>query len=131
MVDLSDDEAATRADGASLAHRLGALLRRRRTELGMNQSDLALATGVGRRFIIDLEAGKPSCHIGKALLVAETLGIRVVDLLEAREKTVLQLPATGIATGPPSVGAQKLETFLKPIDLSDLDLPDDLEEPGP
>lgn len=63
------------------ASRFGAVLRQRRVALGMLQADLALATGVGRRFIIDLEAGKPTCQLGKALVVAAALGIRVVDLI--------------------------------------------------
>jgi DNA-binding XRE family transcriptional regulator len=42
----------------------------------MRQDQLALATGVGRRFLIDLEAGKPSCQLGRSLLVAEALGLR-------------------------------------------------------
>jgi len=47
----------------------------------MRQDQLALATGVGRRFLIELEAGKPSCQIGRSLLVAEALGLRPADLL--------------------------------------------------
>jgi DNA-binding XRE family transcriptional regulator len=45
----------------------------------MNQSDLALATGARRQFIIELEAGKATAHLGRALLVAETLGLRLFD----------------------------------------------------
>ncbi len=63
------------------AARFGELVRARRKALNMNQDDVALATGVGRRFIIDLESGKPSCQIGKALLVAEAVGLRIFDLL--------------------------------------------------
>jgi y4mF family transcriptional regulator len=64
-----------------LAARLGELIRARRKALNMNQDDVALATGVGRRFIIDLESGKPSCQIGKALLVADAVGLRLFDML--------------------------------------------------
>ena len=46
----------------------------------MRQDQLALATGVGRRFLIELEAGKPTCQLGRSLLVAEALGLRVADL---------------------------------------------------
>lgn len=38
---------------------LGATLRAARKHLQLTQSDLALAAGVGMRFIVDLEAGKP------------------------------------------------------------------------
>jgi len=50
----------------------------------MRQDQLALATGVGRRFLIDLEAGKASCQLGRSLLVADALGIRVTDILTSR-----------------------------------------------
>ena len=55
----------------------GSLIRSRRKALKMRQDQLALATGVGRRFLIDLEAGKPSCQLGRSLLVAEALGLRL------------------------------------------------------
>ena len=35
----------------------------------------SLTAGTGLRFIIDLEKGKPTCEIGKALTVLQTLGI--------------------------------------------------------
>ena len=66
---------------ATVAAAFGATVRERRTASGMTQDELALATGVGRRFIIDLEAGKPSCYLGRSLLVAESLGLRHADLL--------------------------------------------------
>jgi hypothetical protein len=49
----------------------------------MRQAQLALATGVSRGFVIDLEAGKPSCQLGRSLLVAEGLGLRPADVLAA------------------------------------------------
>jgi len=62
----------------------------------MRQDQLALATGVGRRFLIDLEAGKPSCQLGRSLLVADALGVRVTDILTSRGASlctnVQQLP---------------------------------------
>lgn len=125
MPKASENEEITRADGQAFARRFGALLRQRRGALGMNQSDLALATGVGRRFIIDLEAGKPSCHIGKALLVAEALGIRVVDLMATRDTRSGSAAGTDLdllVTEPPDIAS---------LSVDDLpDLPDDIEEPS-
>jgi HTH-type transcriptional regulator/antitoxin HipB len=54
----------------------GARLREKRKALGVTQKDLAMASGTGLRFIIDLEKGKPSCQIGKALAVAQALGLK-------------------------------------------------------
>jgi DNA-binding XRE family transcriptional regulator len=68
-------------DGEQHAARFGALVRERREVLKMTQDDLALTTGVGRRFIIELEAGKPTCHLGKALVVAAAVGLRPIDLM--------------------------------------------------
>jgi HTH-type transcriptional regulator / antitoxin HipB len=75
----SDTDAAARTQ----AKHFGALVRERREALKMRQDDLALATGVGRRFILELEAGKPSCQLGRALLVAAAVGLRPFDLMQA------------------------------------------------
>jgi predicted transcriptional regulator len=45
--------------------------------LGVTQKDLALTSGTGLRFVIDLEKGKETCQIGKVLTVLQTLGIRI------------------------------------------------------
>ena len=54
---------------------LGQLIRITRKGLGVTQEQLAMTAGTGLRFIIDLEKGKPTCHLGKALSVMSTLGI--------------------------------------------------------
>jgi hypothetical protein len=51
---------------------------------------LALTSGTGLRFIIDLEKGKETCEIGKALTILQTLGIKLTFT-------------------PPSAGAKKEE----------------------
>jgi y4mF family transcriptional regulator len=56
----------------------GELVKQRRKKLGMNQADVALVSGTGVRFISDLENGKPSCELGKALKVLGNLGIEPV-----------------------------------------------------
>jgi transcriptional regulator with XRE-family HTH domain len=68
------------------------LVRERREALKMRQDDLALATGVGRRFILELEAGKPSCQLGRALLVAAAVGLRPFDLMSANGDDNALLP---------------------------------------
>ncbi len=71
---------------ASSAARFGRMVRERREALGLRQDQIALATDVGRRFIVDLEAGKATCQLGKALLVAEAVGLRIFDLLAASDR---------------------------------------------
>ena len=56
---------------------VGALIRQTRKNLGVTQKDLALTSGTGLRFVIDLEKGKETCEIGKALTVLQTLGIKL------------------------------------------------------
>ena len=59
------------------AAQIGKLIRDTRKKLGVTQKDLALTSGTGMRFIIDLEKGKETCEIGKALAILNTLGIKV------------------------------------------------------
>ena len=60
---------------------IGSLVRDTRKVLGVTQKDLALTSGTGLRFIIELEHGKPTCQIGKVLTVLQTLGIRLEFVL--------------------------------------------------
>lgn len=57
--------------------KLGEKLKQVRKEQGLTQENLAAMCGVGVRFIRELEQGKESCHLGKALLVARMLGLKV------------------------------------------------------
>lgn len=56
---------------------IGETVRETRKKLGVTQRELALTSGTGLRFIIDLEKGKSTCQIGKALSVLQTLGIKL------------------------------------------------------
>ena len=53
---------------------LGDALRLARKQLGLTQPQLALAAGVGVRFIVDLEAGKPTVRLEHVLRVIDALG---------------------------------------------------------
>lgn len=57
---------------------IGRLIREKRKQLGLNQSELALSAGTATRFISDLENGKPSCQLEKTLSVLKTLGLKIV-----------------------------------------------------
>lgn len=54
---------------------IGRVIRDTRRALGITQSDLALSVGVGVRFIVDVENGKPTAQIGKIMQVLAALGI--------------------------------------------------------
>jgi HTH-type transcriptional regulator/antitoxin HipB len=53
---------------------LGEELRSARKQLALTQPQLALAAGVGVRFIVDLEAGKPTLRLELVLRVIDALG---------------------------------------------------------
>ena len=54
---------------------LGEIVRQARKALRLTQPQLALAAGVGVRFIVDLEAGKPTVRLENILRVLQALGI--------------------------------------------------------
>lgn len=59
------------------AETLGRAIRQQRRRLKVTQRDLAMASGTGVRFIVDLEKGKPTCHLGKALEIVRALGLNL------------------------------------------------------
>ena len=70
------------------AEDFGQLIRRRRRALGMTQLDLALTIDAGERFIVELERGKPSCQLGKALKAAAAVGVLLGDLTEVERSDI-------------------------------------------
>lgn len=56
---------------------LGLLIRQERKSQKLTQEQLAGLTGVGVRFVRELEAGKESCQVGRALQVVASLGLTV------------------------------------------------------
>lgn len=64
---------------------IGTLVRIARKEQNLRQDELAGVSGVGLRFIVDLEAGKPTAQIGKVLQVLQTLGCSI-DILAPGER---------------------------------------------
>lgn len=64
----------------SNASAFGQMVARARKALGITQRELALAINAGERFIVDLEAGKPTAQLGKALAAARAAGVRLEDV---------------------------------------------------
>jgi len=62
------------SDRFSTPAQIGRIVRDARKTAGLRQDELAGAAGVGVRFIVDLEAGKPTAQLGKALQVLAALG---------------------------------------------------------
>lgn len=59
------------------AEELGATVRSTRKRLNVTQKELAMTSGTGLRFLIDLEKGKPTCQVAKVLQVLNALGLCV------------------------------------------------------
>ncbi len=59
------------------AKAFGELIRTTRKKAQLTQAQLAAGCGTGERFIRELEKGKPSCQLEKALFVAQMLGIKI------------------------------------------------------
>ena len=62
---------------------LGALVAKVRKAQGISQLELSQAADVGRRFVVELENGKETVHVGKMLKVLDILGIDF-KLLDAK-----------------------------------------------
>ncbi|HWI71646.1 MAG TPA: type II toxin-antitoxin system Y4mF family antitoxin [Baekduia sp.] len=56
---------------------LGAAVRQARKARGLRLEDLALAAGVGTRFLSELERGKPTVRLDAVLRVLGALGLRL------------------------------------------------------
>ncbi|MGA9521508.1 MAG: helix-turn-helix domain-containing protein [Myxococcaceae bacterium] len=54
---------------------LGRLVRQRRKEQGITLAQAAGLAGVGVRFLLELEHGKPTASLGKALQVLDRIGL--------------------------------------------------------
>ncbi len=68
----------------------GQAIRARRRALGWTQTQLAAAAGVGRRWIIDLEAGKVTASLGLVMRTLAALSLEVaLGPVERAESSVL------------------------------------------
>ena len=56
---------------------IGVVVRQARLAQGLRQDQLAAAAGVGLRFLVELERGKPTVRLAKVLAVLTALGCRL------------------------------------------------------
>jgi HTH-type transcriptional regulator/antitoxin HipB len=57
---------------------LGAWIRERRTKLGLDQLTLARKAGTSRKWLIEVESGKPRAEIGLIFRTLKALGATVI-----------------------------------------------------
>lgn len=62
---------------------LGQLMRTQRKALGLTQADIAGVGNSGNRFVVELEAGKPTVQLQKTIDTLNLIGLEIV----IREKT--------------------------------------------
>jgi HTH-type transcriptional regulator/antitoxin HipB len=73
---------------------LGAFIRERRTKLGWDQVSLAKKAGTSRKWLVEVEQGKPGAEIGLILRTLKSLEISIN--LEANSEA-----DSSVATPPP------------------------------
>jgi HTH-type transcriptional regulator/antitoxin HipB len=75
---------------------LGAFIRERRTRLGMDQISLAKKAGTSRKWLVEVERGKPGAEIGLILRTLKSLEISV----DLQADFSVESPPTGKAKAP-------------------------------
>jgi HTH-type transcriptional regulator/antitoxin HipB len=75
---------------------LGAFIRERRTKLGMDQIALAKKAGTSRKWLIEVEQGKPRAEFGLILRALKSLGVS----LDLNVDSSLETPSIGKAKLP-------------------------------
>jgi y4mF family transcriptional regulator len=56
---------------------IGRKVRDARKAMGLRQQELAAASGVGLRFLVELERGKPTVQLDKVVRVLDALGLEL------------------------------------------------------
>ena len=80
---------------------IGQAVRRARKALGLRQDELAAAAGVGLRFLVELERGKPTVQLDRVLAVMGALGL---DLEFAGRNADTPVAVGGVPGADPPVG---------------------------
>lgn len=85
--------------GLQTPRAIGALIAAERLRQGLAQHELAGLADVGVRFLVDLEAGKPTAALGKTIQVLAALGLKprfeVSDETMAKADEILAEPDAG------------------------------------
>jgi HTH-type transcriptional regulator/antitoxin HipB len=90
---------------------LGAFIRERRTKLGMDQTALAKKAGTSRKWLVEVERGKPGAEIGLILRTLKSLEISID--LEVDSSVATPPPSKAKAPDINSVLNSLKKPFLK------------------
>jgi HTH-type transcriptional regulator / antitoxin HipB len=75
---------------------LGALIRGRRKELGLDQAGLAERIGVNRKWVIGIERGRARAELGIVLRALGALGIRLDAITDKPSAKSVSVPSINI-----------------------------------
>ena len=75
---------------------LGAFIRERRTRLGMDQIELAKKAGTSRKWLVEVEQGKPGAEFGLILRTLKSLEISIILAAD----TLVATPTPGKEKAP-------------------------------
>ena len=75
---------------------LGAFIRERRTRLGMDQIELAKKAGTSRKWLVEVEQGKPGAEIGLILRTLKSLEVSI----DLEADSSVETPPSGKAKTP-------------------------------
>lgn len=67
---------------------IGELVKKSRKDQGLTQAEAAGYLNVGTRFLSDLENGKPTVQLEKALHVLKGLGLKVIAVPKSKHKLI-------------------------------------------
>ncbi|MBI1759790.1 MAG: helix-turn-helix transcriptional regulator [Actinobacteria bacterium] len=91
------------------ARDVGALVRDRRVELGLTQAEAAQAAGMGREWLVAVEAGHPRAQLASVLHVLTSLGL-VLDAQLAPGSTGRPDAGSGHDPAPARHGPEMADT---------------------
>ncbi len=82
---------------------LGALIRERRIKLGLDQLSLAKKAGTSRKWLIEIENGKPRAEIGLVFRTLKALGLTLT-----------------ISETTPEAQSKRSKTAICPVDINQI-----------
>jgi HTH-type transcriptional regulator / antitoxin HipB len=86
---------------------LGAYLRARRTQLGMDQATLASKAGTSRKWLVEVEHGKPGAELGLVLRTLRALDIAIDLYDDAKAQTSAEVQKPKAVQKPKTVAKRK------------------------
>jgi len=87
---------------------LGALIRERRLKLGLDQVSLARKAGTSRKWVVEVEKGKPRAEMGLILRTLKALGVTL-----AVADATSNVPSKSVRTPAPVVDINQVIDSLK------------------